>query len=97
MERLRLNIRRLQRKSRRWLTGLSIGLCALMLTACASQTVPSDRMPLPASLLTPCGDLDPLADGSAQEVLKKLVEVSQEYYDCREKHSALVRAVEGVK
>jgi hypothetical protein len=37
--------------------------------------------------------LAPLSDGSGAAVLRKLVEVSEQYHDCRRKHDALADAV----
>lgn len=68
--------------------------CALMLTACASPIPPlPDRAPLPASLLTPCPPLPELTDGTGEAVLTSLIDVSHSYYDCKDKHAALVNAV----
>lgn len=37
--------------------------------------------------------LAPLTDGSGASVLRKLVEVSEQYHDCRRRHDALIEAV----
>ncbi len=39
--------------------------------------------------------LTPLADGTGASVLRKIIEVSELYYECRRKHAALVDAVKG--
>jgi hypothetical protein len=70
---------------------LSIGLAVSMLTACASRTKPLPV--LPADLVQPCPDLAPLTDSSAGALLQKLTDVSESYYDCQRKHSALVKAI----
>jgi len=37
--------------------------------------------------------LTPLSDGSGAAVLRKLVEVSEDYYACKREHDALIEAV----
>lgn len=37
--------------------------------------------------------LTALSDGNAATVLRKLIEVAQAYYECRDKHQALTEAV----
>jgi hypothetical protein len=37
--------------------------------------------------------LAPLADGEAGTVLRKLIEISEQYYECARKDQALVEAV----
>lgn len=71
-----------------------IALSASMLTACATPTPPStDRQPLPPSLTTACPDLTPLDDAQGGSVLRKLIETSEMYYECRRRHRALADAV----
>ena len=65
-----------------------------MLMACTQPTpLLPDRLPLPPSLLQPCPDLTKLESGSAADILRKLVEVSEQYYECADKHKALAEAV----
>lgn len=52
-----------------------------------------ERPPIPASLTASCADLTPLADGSGASVLRKLVEVSKMYHECKRRHTALSEAV----
>jgi hypothetical protein len=70
-------------------------MCASMLTACATPTQHSGegRSPIPPSLTSPCPDLEALQDGTGAAVLRKLIEVAEQYYDCQRKHRALVEAV----
>ena len=84
--------------SRRWWTGtltvMFTATFASMLTACGTPMQPlPDKLPLPANLTNPCPDLAPLSDGSGASVLRKVIEVSEQYYDCQRKHRALVDAV----
>ena len=46
-----------------------------------------------ANLIQPCPKLSPLSDGSAASLLNKIIEISQQYYDCSRQLSALVDAV----
>ncbi len=77
----------------------SVLATALMLSGCSLfQSVPQlamlpQRPAIPANLTTPCPMLTPLADGSGASVLRKLVEVAEEYADCRRRHDALIEAV----
>ena len=64
------------------------------LVGCASPQTPSGvRMELPANLTSPCPQLTELQDGQAGTVLRKLIEVAESYYECADKHRALVEAV----
>jgi len=75
-------------------TGLSIGMCASMLTACCLPTPPlPERALLPPNLVQPCPDLMLLEDGTGAAVLRKLVEVSEQYHACQSGKSALIEAV----
>lgn len=77
------------------LKSLVIVWCVLLTMGCASQTTLSGvRQSLPANLLTPCPDLDPLNDGSAETILRTLVEVSQLYYECQSRQASLAAAVQ---
>jgi hypothetical protein len=81
----------------RW-TSISTVLCIViassMLTACATRMPPSQaRSPLPPSLTNECPSLSPLSDGTLGAVLRKLIEVSEQFYECQRKHRALVDAV----
>lgn len=65
-----------------------------MLTGCATPTPPSEeRAPIPANLTVECPALDPLKDATGASVLRKLIEVSRLYYECRSRHKRLVEAV----
>ena len=78
----------------RW-KSLVIVWCVLLTTGCASPTTLSGvRQSLPANLLTPCPDLEPLNDGSAETILRTLVEVSQLYYECQSRQASLAAAVQ---
>lgn len=70
---------------------------ATTMTACAAQTPHLEesplRPPIQATLTQECPALSALSDGSGAAVLRKLIEVSEKYYECRRKHSALVEAV----
>lgn len=75
--------------------GRCIAACALTLTACALPIAPlPERAALPANLTALCPRLSPLDDGSGATVLRKLVEVSEAYYDCADKHEGLSKAVQ---
>ena len=77
-----------------WWRALFIGISALMLTACVALTPPlPDRAPIPANLTSPCPSLTPLDEGSGAAVLRKVVEISEQYYDCARKHKGLANAV----
>jgi hypothetical protein len=66
-----------------------------MLTGCATQTPPSEgRAPIEASLTSECPALEPMENATGAVVLRKLIEVSRLYYDCRSKHKRLDEAVE---
>ena len=66
-----------------------------MLTQCTPLTpLLPDRPPLPPELTQACQPLNPLTDGRAATVLRKLVEIGQAYYDCAARHDALARAVQ---
>lgn len=77
------------------LIALCISISALTMTGCATPTAPSEgRAPLPESLTRPCEKLEPLDNGTGGAVLKKLIEVSERYYECARRHKALVDAVQ---
>jgi hypothetical protein len=65
-----------------------------MMTGCAAPMPPSaERSPLPADLLTQCPNLLPLDDAVADSVLRKIVEISEMYYECARGKSALIEAI----
>src|SRR3990167_5174616 len=74
---------------------LCIGICVLMTMACG-RSIPllPDRSPLPPNLLTPCPLLSNLENGSGAAVLRKFVDVGQLYHECRQRHDALINAVQ---
>ena len=77
------------------LKSLVIVWCVLLTMGCASPTTLSGvRQSLPANLLTPCPDLEPLNDGSAETILRTLVENSQLYYECQSRQASLAAAVQ---
>lgn len=77
------------------LTAPFIVMSVLMMTGCATPIQPlPDKLPLPANLTSHCPNLEPLSDGTGASVLRKLIEVSELYYECQRKHKALVEAVE---
>lgn len=79
--------------TRLWI-GLSIATCASMMMGCAASMPPSKgRAPLDVSLLTPCPPLLPLDDGTGASLLRKLIEVSEMYYDCALSKDKLGEAV----
>lgn len=49
---------------------------------------------LPANLLTPCPDLPPLDNGSAETILRTIIETSQLYYECQSRQASLAAAVQ---
>ena len=75
---------------------------ALLLLASACSMTPSpmakvERPPIPANLITPCPSLSPLLEATFPMLAGKIVDVSGKYYECKAKHEALVKAVEGMK
>jgi len=72
-------------------------IAASMLTACASGTPPMVAVPSlkpPASLMTKCKTL-PMATGAAlRDLVANHIEVARQYYDCADKHNALVDLIE---
>ena len=80
---------------KRSLTVLFTATCALTLTGCGAlmQRSSAARAPLDASLTAECPVLSPLAEGTGAAVLRKMIEVSDAYYDCAARHRALVNAV----
>ena len=84
-------------RSRASLSALSIAMCALMLTACASRPKPSVSPTVTqANLLQPCPKL-PEPKGETMtggETLSYLVDVIGLYGDCRARHEALAKAVQ---
>lgn len=42
-----------------------------------------------------CPNLVPLDKAEGAQVLRKLIEVSEMYYECQRRHEALAHAVEG--
>lgn len=71
----------------------SASMALLIVQGCATTSPSGDRAPLPPSLTSPCPDLSPLSDGTGASVLRKLIEVAEQYYECQRKHGALVEAV----
>jgi len=74
---------------------IAVMACALSGCAWLQDDRPAISLPRPsisANLVAPCENLTPLADGSGASVLRKLVEVSNSYYECARKHDALVQA-----
>lgn len=51
------------------------------------------RAPLAPSLTEACPPLEALSGTTGAEVLKKMIEVSEQYYDCADKHKRLTEAV----
>lgn len=83
---------------RRMLFVILIVLCttvpALMLTGCATSTPPSlVRPPLPANLLTLCPGLTPMEGITGEVMLRKIIEVSEQYYNCADGKKKLIEAV----
>lgn len=71
-------------------------LFIIAMSGCATPPTPpsgAERAPIPPSLTSPCPDLSPLSDGTGASVLRKLIEVAEQYYDCQRKHRELVNAV----
>lgn len=71
---------------------LFLGGCSLFQSTPPLPVLPP-RPAIPANLTSPCPLLTPLADGSGASVLRKLVEVSEYYHDCRRRHDALIDAI----
>lgn len=65
---------------------------ALMTTGCASPTTRSLDVPRSTER---CPSLTPLADGKGATVLRKLVEVSRMYHECKAINDAKVDFEEG--
>ena len=61
-----------------------------MLAACQSYSV---RGYIPVALKTKCPDLVQLGDGSRNGVIRHLVEVYDQYHECRARHDALVEII----
>lgn len=56
--------------------------------------MPSQDAPLiPANLTAPCPELSPLDDKTGAGLLAKLIEVSEQYYQCKARHRGLSEAV----
>lgn len=73
-------------------------LCALCLTlasGCSTvpSPIPSAVPPIPASLMEPCPDLEPLRHPTMPALAVKLIEVSGRYYQCQARQKALSEAV----
>jgi hypothetical protein len=65
-----------------------------MLTACVSLTPPyQERPPIPADLLALCPDLEPLKNGSMEEVEQNMTNLAKKYYECADRHQGLVEAL----
>jgi hypothetical protein len=60
---------------------------------CAQQTPRLAAPAVPANLLVKCEALTPLEDGTAASVLRKLGEVAAQYYECADRHNAIVDAL----
>src|SRR3972149_3177586 len=89
------NLERSQKSLKRLWKSLCIGICALMMMACGRSTpLLPDRSPLPPNLLTACPTLSNLENGSKAAVLRKFVDVGQLYHECRQRHDALINAVQ---
>lgn len=84
--------------SHSWLTRLwivlSIGVIVWMMLGCSSlmQGSPAND-PLPGNLTAECPVLSPLEGKTGAALVRKLLEVSELYYDCRDKHRRLKEAV----
>lgn len=84
--------------SHSWLTRLwivlSIGVIVWMMLGCSSLTQGSPGSdPLPGNLTAECPPLSPLEGKTGAALARKLLEVSELYYDCRDKHRRLKEAV----
>ncbi len=75
-------------------TGLFIFASALTIAGCATSTPLSPAPPIPANLVQECPPLTPLEGKTGAHVLRKLIEVGQQYNECRAIHGALVKAVQ---
>ena len=78
------------------LKSLFICVSALMMTACASLTLPSAPVEIQASLRQPCPPLEPLADPTGKTVLKWGVATAKAYRLCADRMDALIEATEPV-
>lgn len=59
-------------------------VCAVLMTACASSTKPSQPDHSRQQIIAlACPDLTPLTDGSFGATTRKLIEVAETYYRCR--------------
>jgi energy-converting hydrogenase Eha subunit F len=74
-------------------SGLFILMSASILMACAQPTKLLIPPPPPKELMVLCQPLTPLSDGTGGTVLKKVVEISGQYYSCAEVHNELVKAL----
>ena len=64
-----------------------------MMTGCQSSIKPQ-ALQIPANLKEPCPDLQKLESGQGKEVLRIMTDDRRKYVECRNRHSALVNAVQ---
>jgi uncharacterized lipoprotein YmbA len=71
-------------------------IAALMLTACASGTQPTQMPSLlpPGSEMQQCEALPLLQSGRMQDLLANHIAVAQAYHQCRDRHQGLVQWLE---
>ena len=78
---------------KRLLSAQFIVMIVWMTAGCATPTPHLPAVPIPANLTQPCPDLTPMAGKTGADVLRKIVEISQAYYECADAHAALIEAV----
>lgn len=70
-----------------------VGACALILLCGCQSLMPRSKAPLPVSLTNPCPNLDPLEGKTGADLVRKIVQISEAYYTCADKHKALADSV----
>ena len=73
--------------------GLFTVICVLMLTGCASSTLPPVIPQPQASLRERCPDLPALTAGDGKTVLTWTANAAKMYRECQSRHIRLVQAV----
>ena len=70
---------------------LSLIVAVLMLTGCASGTLPIAVQPraCPANLTSPCTEPPPAKSGMLPDLLSNHIETMEMYKDCRDKQAKL--------
>lgn len=80
-----------------WLIVTLLLIAVCLMTGCASGTPPMVAAPSlnpPASLMVTCKTLPMATSGTLRDLVMNHIEVAQQYYDCADKHNALVDLIE---